>query len=149
MVLTFVGLELDSAKMQARIPMAKIHELTEKISHILSKTKERLRDIQSLIGSLNFCCRAIPAGRPFCRRLINATCGLTKPFLRIRIRRDIKLDFRMWLQFFLQITTGYQCFTISFGCLMRMSIFSPIARRGWGSVLVFILSRTGAQLGGQ
>jgi len=99
MVLTFLGLELDSAKMQVRIPMAKIHELTEKISQILSKTKARLRDIQSLIGSLNFCCRAIPAGRPFCRRLINATCGLTKPFHRIRIRRDMKLKLRMWLQF--------------------------------------------------
>ena len=80
--------------------MEKKHELTEKISQILSKTKARLRDIQSLIGSLNFCCRAIPAVRPFCRRLINATCGLTKPFHRIRIRRDIKLDLRMWLQCF-------------------------------------------------
>ena len=56
--------------------------------------------MQSLIGSLNFCCRAIVPGRPFCRRLINATCGLTKPFHHIRVNKPMKLDLSLWLHFF-------------------------------------------------
>lgn len=56
--------------------------------------------MQSLIGSLNFACRAIVPGRPFCRRLIKATCGLTKPHHHLRITSDMKKDLQLWLEFF-------------------------------------------------
>ena len=56
--------------------------------------------MQSLIGSLNFACRAVAPGRPFCRRLIDSICGLTKPHHRLRINSSIKLDLIMWLEFF-------------------------------------------------
>ena len=86
--------------MVVRIPKDKIEELVGKIKFILTKQKVTLRQMQSLIGSLNFCCRAIIPGRPFCRRLISATCGLTKPYHHLRITRPIHLDLRMWLTFF-------------------------------------------------
>lgn len=64
------------------------------------RTKCKLKQMQSLIGSLNFACRAIVPGRPFCRRLINATCGLTKPHHHLRVTADMKKDLQLWLQFF-------------------------------------------------
>ena len=70
-VLCFLGLELDSIHMVVRIPRDKIEELVEKNhvnsdkTHILTKQKVTLRQMQSLIGSLNFCCRAIIPGRLF------------------------------------------------------------------------------------
>lgn len=99
-VLTFLGLELDSKEMVVRMPQDKITELLDKISDMLSKEKTTLKAMQSLIGSLNFACRVIRPGRPFCRRLINATCGLTKPHHHLRVNRGIKLDLQMWLRFF-------------------------------------------------
>lgn len=99
-VITFLGLELDSNKMEIRIPLAKIAEIISKVVTLLGKKKATLKEIQSLIGSLNFCCRAIPMGRPFSRRLINAICGLTKPQHHVRISREMKLDLKMWLSFF-------------------------------------------------
>ena len=99
-VLCFLGLELDSVDMVVRIPMDKIVELIGKIDMVLHKEKVTLKQMQSLIGSLNFCCRAIVPGRPFCRRLINATCGLTQPFHHLRITKPIRLDLQMWLHFF-------------------------------------------------
>ena len=69
-VLCFLGLELDSIHMVVRIPRDKIVELIEKIEMVLQREKVTLRQMQSLIGSLNFCCRAIVPGRPFCRRFI-------------------------------------------------------------------------------
>ncbi|KAJ8308238.1 hypothetical protein KUTeg_013112 [Tegillarca granosa] len=53
--------------------------------------------MQSLIGSVNFACKVVSPGRTFCRRLINSTIGLSKPFHHIRISSELKADLRMWL----------------------------------------------------
>ena len=58
--LTFLGLE-----MVIRIPQCKLSEIKEKLESALGRTKITLRDLQSLIGSLNFCARAIPSVRAF------------------------------------------------------------------------------------
>ena len=99
-IIIFLGLELDSNEMTVRIPKDKIEVLVSKIKSVMKKKKVRLKELQSLIGSLNFCCRAIPVGRPFCRRLINATCGITKSFHYIRVLKPMKADLAMWLWFF-------------------------------------------------
>ena len=99
-IICFLGLDLDSEKMEVRIPFQKIQEIIEQIDNFLQRDKVTLREMQRLIGVLNFACRAIVPGRPFCRRLINATCGLTKPFHHLRINRGMRLDLRMWKQFF-------------------------------------------------
>ena len=98
-VLVFLGLELDSAHMTVRIPENKIKEVVSKIEEMLLHEKSTLKKIQSLIGSLNFCCRAIPMGRPFIRRLIDAICGLSNPFHHVRLNKSIRLDLNMWLTF--------------------------------------------------
>ena len=86
--------------MTVRIPREKIDEVVTKVKAMLLRKKSTLKEMQSLIGSLNFCCRAIAAGRPFCRCLINAICGLTKPFHHLHITEAMKLDLRLWLWFF-------------------------------------------------
>ena len=101
-VLVFLGLELDSDEMVVRVPMEKVGEIMQKIEAVLSKRKVTLRTIQSLIGVLQFACRAIIPGRPFCRRLINATCGIQLPYYHIRVTQNIKKDLKMWLEFFKQ-----------------------------------------------
>lgn len=98
-ILVFLGLELDTVHMTVRIPEQKIQEVIQKITEVLSHRKNTLKKMQSLIGSLGFCCRAIPMGRPFSRRLIDSICGLTKPFHRVRLKRTLRLDLNMWLAF--------------------------------------------------
>jgi len=98
-VLVFLGLELDSNNMSVRIPQNKIDEVILKIHSVLSKNKSTLKEMQSLIGSLNFCCRAIPLGRPYCRRLLDSICGLSKPYHHIRVKQEIKKDLSMWLEY--------------------------------------------------
>ena len=78
-VIIFLGLVIDSELLQVRIPLEKIQDITNKILVLLSKEKTTLKVMQSLIGSLQFACRAIIPGRPFIRRLINPTCGLSRP----------------------------------------------------------------------
>ena len=77
-VIVFLGLEIDSVLMQVRIPTEKIKVLVDQILYILKhKRSVQLQELQSLIGSLNFMCRAIVPGLPFCRHLIDTTGGIT------------------------------------------------------------------------
>ena len=86
--------------MVIRMPIDKVNEIILKIEAILCKEKVTLKIMQSLIGSLNFACKAIIPGRPFCRRLINAICGLSKPHHHLRVTSMVKKDLNMWLHFF-------------------------------------------------
>ena len=61
--------------------------------------KVTLKQLQSLIGLLNFACNVVSPGRTFCRRLINATIGVDKSYFKIRVTKSIKADLNVWLQF--------------------------------------------------
>ncbi|MES9905170.1 MAG: reverse transcriptase domain-containing protein, partial [Sedimenticola sp.] len=111
--IVFLGLELDSVRMQVRVPIDKVHVLCEQILDTLQHRSIQLKPLQSLIGSLNFMCRAISPGRPFCRRLINATCGLVKPHHHLRITKGMRQDLEMWLLFF-QAFNGISIFQDQF-----------------------------------
>ena len=101
-VLCFLGLELNSDEMVVRLPMDKVHDIIQKIEAAMSKRKVTLKALQSLIGVLQFACRAIIPGRPFCRRLINATCGVSNPYHHISVTQNMQKDLKMWLTFFRQ-----------------------------------------------
>ena len=123
-IIIFLGFELDSILMEVRIPKDKIMKLQSLIEEILHKSSITLEVMQSLLGSLNFMCRAIVPGRPFCRRLINATRGITKPYHHIRISKAMRLDLQTWLTFFsnrlmvsLSFMTGFGCQMLTYVCL--------------------------------
>ncbi|XP_060079761.1 uncharacterized protein LOC132559161 [Ylistrum balloti] len=86
--------------MCVRVPAQKIQEIVQKIQSILKGPKTTLKAMQSLLGVLNFACKAIVPGRTFCRRLINATIGLTQPYHHLRVTAEIREDLKMWLRFF-------------------------------------------------
>ena len=97
--LVFLGLLLDSEKQTVEVPRDKLQELREKINKALSQKKIQLKALQSLIGSLNFVCRAVGPGRPFLRRLICSTKGLKQPLHVTRVTAAMKDDLHMWLKF--------------------------------------------------
>jgi hypothetical protein len=41
---------------------------------------------------LNFACQVVAPGKAFSRRLINATCKVTKPHHRIRVSQEMRED---------------------------------------------------------
>lgn len=63
------------------------------------KKKKLLRDLQSIIGTLNFACAVVLPSRAFLRRLIDLTIGVNKPFYRIRITKAVKQNLNVWLEF--------------------------------------------------
>ena len=98
-VLSFAVIELDTIKMEARLPEEKLAKCCSLIREFLTKKKVTLTELQSLIGLLNFTCSVIVPGRTFLRRLINLTVGVKRPRHFIRLNRETKADFHLWLTF--------------------------------------------------
>ena len=69
--LTFLGIELDSHQMTARLPPAKLSELLALTKLWTDKKTCSRKELESLIGKLSHACYVVPAGRTFMRRLIN------------------------------------------------------------------------------
>ena len=98
-VLSFAGIELDTCKMEARLPQDKLCKCTTLIQLFLQRKKVSLRELQSLVGLLNFTCSVVVPGRTFLRRMINLTVGIRRPTHLIRLTRAVKADLKLWLDF--------------------------------------------------
>ena len=82
--------------MHLRLPQDKLVELRCKVAAMLRRKKVTLHDMQSLLGSLNFACRAVVPGRPFRRRLIDLTVGISRPNHWIRLTNEARKDLAAW-----------------------------------------------------
>ena len=98
-VILFLGIELDSVSKIARLPQAKLIKIQNAIENLMAKTSVSLKDIQSLIGLLNFACQVITPGRPFLRRLIALTMGIQNPKRPITLDQETRRDLSAWLLF--------------------------------------------------
>ena len=97
--LPFLGIDLDTVNMVACLPDDKLKKASDLLRQFLHRDKVQLKELQSLIGVLNFACTVIVPGRAFLRRLIDLTIGVTKPHHHIRLTREVKLDLHLWLDF--------------------------------------------------
>ena len=97
--LVYLGLEIDSVRQIVSIPEDKLLKITDKVNYAMTCSSITLKELQSLIGSLSFVCKAISPGRAFLRRLIDLTCGVKKPWHRIRLSKGSKCDLGMWSMF--------------------------------------------------
>ena len=93
------GIELDSTAMQARLPVDKLERMRELLQKFKNKRHALLRDIQSLVGLLNFACKVIRPGRAFLRRLIDLTTKAHSKHHHIKLNSDARADIDAWLTF--------------------------------------------------
>lgn len=61
--ITFLGIELDTVKQEARLPQDKLSKCLEIICEFLHRKKVTLKELQSLCGLLNFACQVVIPGR--------------------------------------------------------------------------------------
>lgn len=98
-VLTIYGIEIDSIALVCRLPVTKLHKVRDSLQAAKCRKKITLHDLQSLIGLLNFACLVVVPGRTFLRRLIDLTCGVSKPNHYIRLTCEARADLHMWSHF--------------------------------------------------
>jgi hypothetical protein len=98
--LVFLGIELDSVKMTARLPTDKRTELIVLLHEWANKRWCRLKELQSLVGKLGHACAVVPQGRTFLRRLLDLLKGHSSKHSRfIRLNKECKLDIEWWRSF--------------------------------------------------
>ncbi|XP_053105446.1 uncharacterized protein LOC128324664 isoform X1 [Hemicordylus capensis] len=97
--LAFLGIEIDTVAQCCRLPPEKVLALEQRLRQLLDARKVTLRDLQVIVGHLNFACRVIAPGRAFLRRLCDATKGLRAPHHRVRVTHELREDARMWVEF--------------------------------------------------
>ena len=99
-VLTFLGLELDTDRLEVRLPQSKLLALRRLVSTTLDQGCVLKRELASLLGHLSFASRAIPAGRTFLRRLYDldkATSEMSSHRM-LHLSASAKGDLSWWHQ---------------------------------------------------
>jgi len=79
-VVQYLGVELDSTSMQARLSPSKLADLHSEIIYTLNLRKITKRGLQSLVGKLNWACKVVYGGRTFLRRLLDVMNNLREPY---------------------------------------------------------------------
>ena len=100
--LTFYGAHLDTQTMQVSLPQDKLASYTQLITETLGRNSVTVKELQSLIGKLQFATCAVTGGRLFLRRLHDLLTQLPrkyKPYWHIRITQSARKDLQMWHTF--------------------------------------------------
>lgn len=98
-VMDFVGITLDVPKHESRLPEDKLNKCRVLLTKFIQLDRCTLKDMQSLIGFLNFACSVVQPGRAFLRRLINLTMHVASSQTHIFITHEAKEDMKMWKEF--------------------------------------------------
>ena len=93
--LQFAGITLDTELMEFRLPEEKLDKCLSQLSYFCSRKSVTLKELQALIGLLNFACCVVVPGRAFLRRLIDLTRGVRKPTHHVRLTKESKYDLQV------------------------------------------------------
>lgn len=95
----YLGIELCSKTMEARLPQDKLENLHSILGKFKKKKKARKRELESLVGTLNHCCSVVKGGRTFLRRIINVANSLKHRTHFIRLSTEFQKDLLFWINF--------------------------------------------------
>ena len=104
--LTFLGIEIDSAKQMVQLPETKLVEFKALVNKFAHKKRASKRQLQQLAGKLNWACRVVHGGRTFLRRILDMLNSLKRPHHKARLDAACKQDIMWWDNFFAYIQWG-------------------------------------------
>ena len=94
--LEFLGIILDSNRMQASLPLDKLNRIRESLNLFLEKPSLSKRELLSLLGHLNFAMRIIPQGRSFISRLLELAKSVENLSDVVRLDEGCRSDIKFW-----------------------------------------------------
>ena len=99
--ITRLGIEIDTAAGQLRLPADKFARLKELLVQWYPRRSCRRRQLESLVGTLHHTCCVIKPGRAFLRRIIDLLRlpSATRSHHHIRLNREFRADLQWWSTF--------------------------------------------------
>ena len=92
-------MEIDTDKLEIRLPPDKLARLKAALQNWRSRKACKKRELLSLIGSLSHACKAVRAGRPFLRRLIEVSTSAKQLNHFVRLKDSARSDIEWWHQY--------------------------------------------------
>ena len=98
-VVRFLGIEIDSARMELRLPEDKLEKLQVILRSFLRRRKATKVELESLAGVLAHCCKVIYGGRTFSRRVYDLVASVRRGGHKVRLNQEFRLDLQWWVEF--------------------------------------------------
>ena len=98
-VLPFLGIELDTATMELRLPADKLHNLQSLIKSWQGRKSCTKRELLSLIGHLQHAGKVVKPGRTFVRCMIDLATTAKELHHHIRLNLSFRSDLLWWTTF--------------------------------------------------
>lgn len=100
-IMTFLGVQFNSITMTVEVTPERLVEIGQLVKVWLQKREASLRELQSLVGKLNFVAACVRAGRVFISRLLKWLKELygRSPHACVRIPDFVKKDLEWWNRF--------------------------------------------------
>lgn len=97
--LEYLGIILDTVKMEARLPEEKLLRIRELLQSFSTRRSCTKRELLSLLGHLNFACRVVQPGRSFISYLISLSTTVRRLHHHVTFTAECRSDIAMWLKF--------------------------------------------------
>lgn len=98
-VITFLGIELDTQQLQLRLPAEKLQRLLRLIQVWQGRKSCTERELLSLIGQLQHACRVVRSGRTFLRCMIALSTKAKELHHHLRLNKCFQSDLQWWATF--------------------------------------------------
>ena len=103
--LTFLGITLDTRKMEIRLPSEKLQRIKIILQEWLGRKKATKQQILSLVGLLQHATKVIRCGRTFVTRLYATAAKIKEMHFYTRLNAEFRCDL-MWWHAFIQAWNG-------------------------------------------
>ena len=97
--LSFLGILLDTVKMEVRLPEDKLARLNSLIQQWRSRRSCTKRELLSLLGHLHHACQVVRPGRSFLRRMISLSKVAKQLHHHLRLNAGFRSDLEWWSLF--------------------------------------------------
>lgn len=98
-LITLLGIELDSVRLQLRLPLEKLQKLRELVTKWRRQKVCTKKELQSLSGHLSHACKVIRPGRRFLRGLFGLISQFRRQDHMIRLNSAFRADLEWWHMF--------------------------------------------------
>ena len=112
----YLGIILDTQKMEARLPQEKIDRICDFIFKLHKRSSCTKKEILQLPGHLNFASPVILPGRSFVSYLIKLSTTVSELHHFVHLNKECRIDLEFWLRFLKNwngINMFYSAFFIS------------------------------------
>ena len=97
--LTFLGIVLDTYRMEIRLPADKLQRIQKELLRWLGRKKATKKEILSLVGLLQHATKVVKCGRTFVSRMYWTAARVRELTFYVRLNKDFRSDLHWWHTF--------------------------------------------------